>query len=137
MSEEETPLSKHDQLARAIAQGKSVAQWARQNEVPTRTAQRWANDPNVRRLVADCRRRCLDRALGWLARRSMWAVKRLTALGETAESESVQLRAVRAVLSDQIAVAKDNSCRPPYTSSPIARIRASALLCWTTPGCIR
>ena len=26
---------------------------------------------------------------------------------------------------------------PPQTSSPIARIRARALLCWTTPGRIR
>jgi hypothetical protein len=32
MSEEEIPLSQHDQLAMAIAQGKSTAGWARQNK---------------------------------------------------------------------------------------------------------
>ena len=73
--------------------------------MPTRTAYRWANDPDVRRTMADCRRRCLDRALALMAGRTVWAVKRITKLGEAAESESVQLRALRAVLSDQLAVA--------------------------------
>ena len=40
MFEEEIPLSQHDQLAMAIAQGKSIAEWAQQNGVPRRTAQR-------------------------------------------------------------------------------------------------
>jgi hypothetical protein len=106
MSEEEIPLSKHDQLAMAIALGKSISQWARENEVPTRTAYRWASEPDVRRQVNDCRRRSLDRVLGWMAGRSLRAVKTLTKLSETAKSESVQLSAARAVLSDQIAVAK-------------------------------
>ena len=74
--------------------------------MPTWTAYRWAKDPEVRRLVEDCRRRCLDAALGWMARHSMRAAKRITQLGESAESESVQLRASRAILSDQMAVSK-------------------------------
>ena len=106
MSEEEIPLSKKDQLALAIAQGKSVRGWARQNEVPRSTAYRWASDSDVRRQVEDWRRASLDRALGWLAGHSMWAVKKITNLGESAESESVQLKALRAVLSDHLAVAK-------------------------------
>ncbi len=106
MSEEEIPLSKQDQLAVAIAQGKSVTAWASQNEVSRATAYRWANDPDVRRQAEDWRRRALDRALGWMAGHSMRAVKAITKLGETAESESVQLRAMRAVLHDHMAVAK-------------------------------
>ena len=106
MSEEEIPLSQHDQLAMAIAQGKSTAGWARQNNVPERTARRWATEPDVRRQVEDWRRRILDRALGYMAGRSMWAVRGIAKLGEAAESESVQLRARRAVLQDQIAVSK-------------------------------
>jgi len=70
------------------------------------TAFRWAKDPDVRRQVEDWRRRSLDRALGWMAGHSMRAVKRIAELGETAESESVQLRALRAVLHDQMAVSK-------------------------------
>ena len=106
ISEAETPLSKHHQLALAISQGKSIAVWARQNDVPRHTAYDWANKPEVRRLVEDCRRRCIDRALGSMATHSMRAVKAITKLGETAESESVQLKAWRAVLFDQLAIAK-------------------------------
>ena len=95
MSDEEIPLSQHDQLAMAVAQGKSVAEWARKNGVPRRTAQRWANEPDVPRQVEEWRRRILDRALGYMAGRSMWAVKGIATLGEAAESESVQLRARR------------------------------------------
>ena len=46
MSDEEIPLSKQDQLAIAIAQGKSIAAWARENQVPTSTAYGWASDPD-------------------------------------------------------------------------------------------
>ena len=38
-------------LAQAVAEGESIAAWARQNGVPERTAQRWAQDRNVRREV--------------------------------------------------------------------------------------
>ena len=40
MFEEEIPLSQHDRLAMAIAQGKSIAEWAQQNGVPRRTRRR-------------------------------------------------------------------------------------------------
>jgi hypothetical protein len=52
------------------------------------------------------RRRALDQVLGSMAAQSMRAFKSITRLGETAESESVQLRACRAVLSDQLVIAK-------------------------------
>lgn len=106
MSEAENPLSQRDQLALAVARGKSIARWARQHGVATRTAQRWAAEPDVRRLIEDSRRRILDRALGYMVGRSMWAARGITQLGEAAESESVQLRARRAILHDQIAVSK-------------------------------
>ena len=106
MSLEEIPLSKQDQLAIAIAQGKSVARWARQNEVPRSTAYKWAHDLDVCRQVDDWRRRVLNRGLGLMASHSAWAVRRIIKLGEAAASESVQLRALRAILSDQMAVAK-------------------------------
>jgi hypothetical protein len=41
-----------------------------------------------------------------MAGRSMWAVRGITKLGDAAESESVQLRARRAILQDQIAISK-------------------------------
>ncbi len=104
MSEAEKPLSKQDELAVAIALGKSIAVWARQNEVPKSTAYKWAKDLDVRRQADDCRRRYLERTLGWLSVHSMWAVKGFKQLGDSAESESVQLRARRAVLHDLLKV---------------------------------
>jgi hypothetical protein len=76
MSEEEIPLSQHDQLAMAIAQGKSIAGWARQNGVPRRTAQRWATEPDVRRQVEDWRRRVLDGARGYFFQIAPWTTNR-------------------------------------------------------------
>ena len=73
----------------------------KKNDLPTSTAYRWAKDPDVRRNGGeDRRRRSLHRALGPVARRTTWAVNTITKLIEGAESESVQLRAARAVLSD-------------------------------------
>src|SRR5438876_606582 len=81
------------QLAFAIAQGESVASWARADQVSERTAYRWANDPKVRRTVASCRRRAIDGAIGHMAGRAMWACDQIANLAEVAESESVRLRA--------------------------------------------
>ena len=103
---EEIPQSKKSRLALAIAQGQSISAWARANSVPQRTAFRWAGDPKVRRAVESWRRRSLDRAIGRMAGRATWAADGIARLAESAESESVQLRARRALLSDQMAVAK-------------------------------
>ena len=84
----------------------SVAAWARQNEVPRRTAFRWARDTKVRLAVEAGRRRALDRAIGRMARLALKAADAIARLGEGAESESVQLRAWRAILADQMAVSK-------------------------------
>jgi hypothetical protein len=103
---EEIPLAKQDELAVAVAQGKSVAAWARRNDVPIATAYRWAKDPDLRRQAQDWRRRCLDRALGEMASHSRRAVRAMVQLSENADSDSVRLSAMRAVLRDQIAVSR-------------------------------
>jgi len=98
--------SKKAQLALALAQGQSVSDWARTNLVPESTAFRWAKDRKVRRLVAALRRRFLDQAVGLLASNAAGAASRILKLGEIAASESVQLRALRAILTDAVAVAE-------------------------------
>jgi hypothetical protein len=103
---EELPESKKTQLAFAIAQGKSVAAWARQNEVPKSTAYDWASEPEVRSVVELCRRRSIDRAIGRMASRASSAVDEITKLAEEADSESVRLRAWRSILCDHIAISK-------------------------------
>ena len=58
--EKEVRRLKKIHLALAVAEGESIAVWARQDGVPERTAQRWAQDRNVRREVDACRRRALN-----------------------------------------------------------------------------
>jgi hypothetical protein len=74
--------------------------------VPRSTTFRWASAPNVRREAEATRRRALGRAIGRMTGMSMNAVDRIVTLAREADSESVQLRAWRAILADQIAVSK-------------------------------
>jgi hypothetical protein len=95
-----------DGLAHAIARGEAIIAWARENGVRERTAYRWAADPEVRREAEAERRRALDRAIGRLAGLAMEAADGIAKLAQDAQSESVQLRAWRAILTDQMAVAR-------------------------------
>ena len=104
--EKEVRRLKKINLAAAVAEGESIAEWARENGVPVRTAQRWAQDRNVRREAEACRRRAITEAIGRMTRMARSAVDGIVTLAKEADSESVQLRASRAVLADQIAVAK-------------------------------
>ena len=93
-------------LALAIAEGESIIAWAQENGVPRRTAFRWAQDPKVRREVEACRRRVVNQAIGRLTGMTTKAADRISTLAQEADSESVQLRASRAILADMIAVSK-------------------------------
>src|SRR5580692_11531004 len=99
------------QLALAIAQGRSVALWARDNQVPRSTAYLWAGQPELRATVESCRRRARDRALGRMARRAHRATEQIANLARGAESESVKLRALRSILADVISVSKFSDLR--------------------------
>ena len=57
-------------------------------------------------MVLTCRRRILDRAVGRMARGATKAAEVILEVAENAESESVRLRAARAILSDMIAVTR-------------------------------
>ena len=105
-SGKKSPRPSKTQLAIAIAQGDSAAKWASKNTVPLRTAQRWAREPQVRATVERIRRRAIDRAVGLMSKRARWAAEHIVKLGQIAASESVKLAALRAVLSDIMAVSK-------------------------------
>jgi hypothetical protein len=105
-NEEEMRHNQKVKLVLAMAQGESASAWARQNGVPARTARRWAKDPNVRAGIQAWRRRALSRAVGRLASLALKAADGIANLAQGAESESVQLRAWRAILTDQMAIAK-------------------------------
>jgi hypothetical protein len=93
--EKEVRRLKKINLAASVAEGESIAEWARENGVPVRTAQRWAQDRNVRREVDACRRRALNQAVGRLTHMSRNAIDGIVHLAKEADSESVQLRAWR------------------------------------------
>jgi hypothetical protein len=97
--------NKHE-LVLAIAQGEPIAEWASENGVPRSTAFRWAHDPKVRREVQAWRRRALDQTIGRMTALSTKVADGIARLAEGADSESVQLRAWRAILADQMAVSK-------------------------------
>jgi hypothetical protein len=92
------------QLAAAIAQGTAVAEWAVAHDVPDRTAYRWAKEPEVRAEIESIRRRALDQAIGLMAQNAVWAVSGIVELGDSAESESVRLSALRAIMSDFVSI---------------------------------
>ena len=86
-------------LALAIAQGRSVVLWARDNHVPRSAAYCWAGQPEVRATAESCRRRARNRALGRLANRAYWTSYQIATLARDAESASVKLRALRSILA--------------------------------------
>ena len=72
--------------------------------MPRPTAYRWASDPKVRSAVESIRRRLIDRSVGLMARRATYAVGGITKIAADADSDSVRLKALRAILADMMAV---------------------------------
>jgi hypothetical protein len=107
--EEMLKQSKKSELALVIARGGSVAAWASKNEVAERTAFYWAKEPKVREEVEEYRRQSFDQALGRINSRATKAADGIFKLAESADSESVQLRAWRGILADQMAIARFSS----------------------------
>jgi hypothetical protein len=80
--------------------------WARKNDVPNRTAYRWAKEPKVRAKIKSYHRHALGRAIGRLAARVTWAADGIVKLADEASSESVKLAALRSIFSNMMAVSK-------------------------------
>jgi hypothetical protein len=93
-------------LAVAVARGKSVSAWARKNDVPVRTALKWASEPEVRKSVELWRRRTLNRAIDLLAAAAPGAMAKLAQMGD---SGSVQPRGGRANQANQKILAELSS----------------------------
>jgi hypothetical protein len=105
MSEEQRQNRK-SQLARAMAQGQSVADWSRQSGVAERTAYRWAKQAKFKAVVNSHRRRAIDQSVGRLTDKLVSAANAMVNLSETAQSESVRLSALKAMFANVIAVSK-------------------------------
>ena len=101
-SAENSPKSQKTKLAIAIANGLKISKWASDNQVPHRTAYRWANDPKVQAKVELCRSRALDRAIGQMAHNVNFAAQGINTLARQAVSESVKLAALRSIFSNAV-----------------------------------
>jgi hypothetical protein len=100
------PTGLKSKLALAVANGQSIARWARQHQIGVRTAHTWAKDPEFRSRVAELRGRLLDRAIGVLARRVAANAAEINRLATAAESEAVRLAAARAGIADLLGASR-------------------------------
>jgi hypothetical protein len=98
--------SRKKQLVIALTEGKLLDDWARENGISRRTAYRWAKDPKVKAAVNLHRRMAVDQSLAVMSEQVTWAAKAIGELGKNAASESVKLRALKAVFANLVAVSK-------------------------------
>jgi hypothetical protein len=112
----------------AVASGRSVASWAREHNVPPRTAYSWAQSLEFKAAVDRYRRRAVDRAIGRLSRAATRAVDEIVKLTTGAKSEGVKLAAARAVLAELMAVTShaENQKQLDELRSRITSLEASA-----------
>jgi len=88
-----------DDLALAVATGKSLAEWAREHRVPERTAYGWNASPGFKEKVAEHRRRIVDGIVGQLVGQASESVGRIAELAKTAPNPATRLAADRTLLS--------------------------------------
>ena len=93
-------------FAAAIAEGVAPEEWAKANNVSTRTAFKWSDEPLVRKTVEAHRRKMIDQAIGRMAKHTDRAAEGILEIAENAEDEAVRLRARRAVFSDMHTASK-------------------------------
>jgi hypothetical protein len=111
-------------LALAIATGRTVRAWAKEHDVPERTAYKWARSPEVRKMVRRIRRRAIDRAVGRLSRHAAAAADQIAKLAKGALSEAVRFQAARAVLADLMNVSNYAALEDRITQLERARKEA-------------
>ena len=95
---------KIESLAKALAVGDSVAAWAEGNDVPRRTAFRWAAEAGLKARVRGLRQGLVTDAVGKLAEAATAAVETLRGLLAAGQPATVRLGAARAILSALIDV---------------------------------
>jgi hypothetical protein len=103
---ETSSQSQKTRLAAAIAKGVSIGEWAKANNVPRRTAYRWANEARVRARIAQGRKRELDRAVGAMSESVHWAAGQIRGLAMSAASESVRLAALKLIFSNMFEISE-------------------------------
>jgi hypothetical protein len=119
----ENSESRKSQLALAIAQGASIAVWSRKNDVPDRTAYRWATESKVRARINAYRRRARDRAVGRLAdmvqiacfgRNMLWRHRKVAFRGASGDKGTLVTLNCNRRLNHAHFRCPATACRPAY-----------------------
>ena len=85
-------------LGRAVARGRTVTAWAKQNDVSAEVARGWAVLPEFLEFVDKCRLQHTDRMVGKIASRVPRAIDRLAELAESSENVAVGVAAAKALI---------------------------------------
>ena len=91
-------------MAKALAAGDSAAAWAEVNDVPRRTAYRWAAEAGLKARVRGLRQDLVTDAVSRLAGAATAAVDTLRGLLAAGQPATVRLGAARAILTALIDV---------------------------------
>ena len=89
-------------LSRAVARGRTIGAWARQNDVFPETAQQWSELPEFQEMLDMYRLRHAERLVGKIGRRAERAIDRLVELSELINKPSVSLGATKAIIEKWI-----------------------------------
>lgn len=103
-------------LAIAVARGSTVAAWARQNEIPPRTAYRWSKTAEFKGMVDECRRKAIDRSIGDMCKHLLTATREIARLIKAGDCDSVRLAAARTLLDQFFAVRERTEFRAELQS---------------------
>ncbi len=98
------PKSLFCDLALFVAAGGKVTSWCEANEVARGTAYQWRRNEAFERLVAEFRRRAVDRAIGKMTKNLGKAVEKIVELVEGGESQAVQLSAAKSLIDKLVHV---------------------------------
>jgi hypothetical protein len=93
-----------ESLALALAEGSSVVDLAKKNDIKIRTAYAWSSRPGVRARAAKLRSRAVDRAVGVLSKTAVYAAATLGSLLKEEHPPMIRLNAATRVLSSLIDV---------------------------------
>ena len=102
------PKSRHRDLALFVAAGGKVSTWCKTENVAKGTAYGWYRSGAFKQLVAEFRRRAVDRAIGKMAKNLGKAVGKIVKLIEEGESQSIQLSAAKSLI-DKLVFIQDHT----------------------------
>src|SRR5262245_11150294 len=96
--------SMHDQLALAVASGRTIAAWSRETGTNLSTAYSWTSKPEFEAKVQEIRQELVDQTVGRLVAYAAGAVGSIAKLMATGESEAIRLSAAKAILAELVSI---------------------------------